>query len=269
MKSALRTSFCELLGIDYPIMQAGMGPFGSDAALAAAVSNAGALGSLGGALRTAEHLRGSIRRIRELTGQSFVVNFTQPWLQGHSESFDIAVEMGAPVISMALAEAGGFGGSISTFVLVPQVVDAVTPVPVLAAGGIADGRGLAAALMPPKPRTRSRWRSGTISSLNREAAPSMWFPVPCAPPSSIGGNPTGLERYSRQPSSRKTSQRESGRAEWRSMYHSPASPQGWSAAFSRPQRSCRSSWLEPWPHYGEPGNLGCKGSHVGSTTVQL
>lgn len=185
----LRTSFCKLLGIDYPIMQAGMGPFGSDAALAAAVSNAGALGSLGGALRTAEDLRGSIRRIRELTGRPFAVNFTQPWLQGHPESFDIAVEMQAPVISMALgdpygfpamvhaagglfvqqvhtvqqarlaadrgadviiaqgAEAGGFGGSISTLVLVPQVVDAVNPLPVLAAGGIADGRGLAAALM--------------------------------------------------------------------------------------------------------------------------
>ena len=185
----LRTSFCKLLGIDYPIMQAGMGPFGSDAALAAAVSNAGALGSLGGARRTAAGHSGSIRRIRELTGRPFAVNFTQPWLQGHPESFDIAVEMQAPVISMALgdpygfpakvhaagglfvqqvhtvqqarlaadrgadviiaqgAEAGGFGGSISTLVLVPQVVDAVNPLPVLAAGGIADGRGLAAALM--------------------------------------------------------------------------------------------------------------------------
>ena len=185
----LRTPFCDLLGIQYPIMQAGMGPFGSSAALAAAVSNAGALGSLGGALRTAEDLRGGIRKVQQLTGRPFAVNFTQPWLQGHPESFDIALEMGAPVISLALgdparlperahaagalfiqqvhtvqqarsaaergadviiaqgAEAGGFGGSISTFVLVPQVVDAVTPLPVLAAGGIADGRGVAAAIM--------------------------------------------------------------------------------------------------------------------------
>lgn len=59
----LRTSFCELLGIEHPIMQAGMGPFGSGPSLAAAVSQAGALGSLGGALRTSEELREAIGRV--------------------------------------------------------------------------------------------------------------------------------------------------------------------------------------------------------------
>lgn len=188
MGATLRTPVCDLLGIEYPIMQAGMGPFGSGPALAAAVSTAGALGSLGGALRTSEDLRAGIRNIRELTDRPFAVNFTQPWLQGHPDSFDIALDMGAPVVSLALgdpgslpakahaagalfiqqvhtvqqallaadrgadvviaqgSEAGGFGGTISSFVLLPQVVDAVAPVPVLGAGGIADGRGVAAAL---------------------------------------------------------------------------------------------------------------------------
>lgn len=185
----LRTTFCEVLGVEHPIVQAGMGPFGSGAELAAAVSNAGALGSLGGAARSPGDLREQLSVLRTLTERPFAVNFTQPWLQQHPESFDIALELHAPVVSLALgdpgelparaheagalfiqqvhtveeaylvagrgvdviiaqgAEAGGFGGKVSTVVLVPQVVDAVGPVPVLAAGGIADGRGLAAALV--------------------------------------------------------------------------------------------------------------------------
>ncbi|MHC6595228.1 NAD(P)H-dependent flavin oxidoreductase [Arthrobacter sp. C152] len=188
MGATLRTPVCDLLGIEHPIVQAGMGLFGSGPALAAAVSTAGALGSLGGALRTSEELRAGIRHIRELTDGPFAVNFTQPWLQGHPESLDIALDLGAPVVSLALgdpgdlpakahaagalfiqqvhtvqqarlavdrgadviiaqgAEAGGFGGTVSSFVLLPQVVDTVAPVPVLAAGGIADGRGVAAAM---------------------------------------------------------------------------------------------------------------------------
>lgn len=185
----LRTAFCEAVGVEHPIVQAGMGPFGSGSELAAAVSNAGALGSLGGAARSPEDLRQQLAVLRTLTERPFAVNFTQPWLQQHAESFDIALEMNAPVVSLALGdpgdlparaheagalfiqqvhtveqallvaelgvdviiaqgtEAGGFGGKISTVALVPQVVDAVSPVPVLAAGGIADGRGLAAALV--------------------------------------------------------------------------------------------------------------------------
>ena len=185
----LRTPFCEALGVEYPIVQAGMGPFGSGPELAAAVSNAGALGSLGGAARSPEDLRQQLSVLRTLTERPFAVNFTQPWLQQHPESFEIALEMHTPVVSLALGdpgdlparaheagalfiqqvhtveqallvaergvdviiaqgtEAGGFGGKVSTVALVPQVVDAVGRVPVLAAGGIADGRGLAAALV--------------------------------------------------------------------------------------------------------------------------
>jgi nitronate monooxygenase/enoyl-[acyl-carrier protein] reductase II len=58
-----------------------------------------------------------------------------------------AAERGADVIIAQGGESGGYGGTVSTMALVPQVVDAVSPVPVVAAGGIFDGRGLAAAIM--------------------------------------------------------------------------------------------------------------------------
>jgi enoyl-[acyl-carrier protein] reductase II len=185
----LRTRLCDLLEIEHPIVQAGMGPFGSGAELAAAVSNAGALGSLGGTARSVEELRSQLGMLRERTERPYVVNFTQPWLQQSPESFDIALESRPAAISLALGdpgefvdrahgagvlfiqqvhtveqarqvaargvdviiaqgtEAGGFTGRVAGFVLVPQVVDAVSPIPVVAAGGIADGRGLAAALV--------------------------------------------------------------------------------------------------------------------------
>jgi nitronate monooxygenase/enoyl-[acyl-carrier protein] reductase II len=182
----LRTALCDLLGITAPVIQAGMGPFGSGPELAAAVSNAGALGTLGGGGRPPEQLKDLIARVRALTDRPFAVNFV--FQQPYEEGFSLAVEARAPVISFALGdpgelvrrahdagltfmqqvhtvpqarqvaergvdviiaqggEAGGFGGSIATLPLLPQVVDAVAPIPVVAAGGIADGRGLAAAL---------------------------------------------------------------------------------------------------------------------------
>jgi enoyl-[acyl-carrier protein] reductase II len=185
----LRTSLCDLLGIEHPIIQAGMGPFGSGAELAAAVSNAGAIGTLGGAARPVEGLRQQLVALGELTDRPFIVNFTQPWLQQNPEAFDVALEAKPAVISLALGdpgelvskahdagvlfvqqvhtvnqanlaaergvdvivaqgtEAGGFTGTVAMAALVPQVVDAVGPIPVVAAGGIADGRGLAAALV--------------------------------------------------------------------------------------------------------------------------
>jgi nitronate monooxygenase/enoyl-[acyl-carrier protein] reductase II len=65
----LHTPLCGLLGIDHPIIQAGMGPFGSGAELAAAVSNAGALGSLGGAARPVDDLREQLARLLDLTSR--------------------------------------------------------------------------------------------------------------------------------------------------------------------------------------------------------
>ena len=183
---ALHTPLCDLLGIEHPVMQGSPGPWSSPA-LAAAISEAGGLGSLGTALVAPDQIRVQVDRVRALTDRPFAVNHT---LRPLSEAaYALTLDLAPPVISLALGlrkelvdrahaagsrvvqqvhtaeqaeralaagadaiiaqggEAGGFGGTISTLALVPQVVDAVAPVPVLAAGGIADGRGLAAALV--------------------------------------------------------------------------------------------------------------------------
>ncbi|MGH2615908.1 MAG: NAD(P)H-dependent flavin oxidoreductase [Thermomicrobiales bacterium] len=184
----LRTPLCDLLGIEYPIVQGAIWPATSPE-LVAAVSNAGALGSIGAIFASAEQLRPQIERVRQLTDRPFAVNHVVPML--NEEAFALTIAAKPAVISFALGdpgdlvarahesgakvihqvhtaqqarqaaqrgvdaiiaqggEAGGQGlvQGPSTMVLVPQVVDAVDPIPVLAAGGIADGRGLAAALV--------------------------------------------------------------------------------------------------------------------------
>ena len=182
----LRTSFSDLVGIDVPVVQAGMSVYTSPD-LAAAVSNTGALGSLGAWQRSPERLRDDLHALRDATDRPFAVNHVVPDLD--VGGFDLTLEFAPAVVSFALddageliprahdagslvmqqvttveqaervvahgadivvaqgGEAGGYGGAVSTMVLVPQIVDAIDPVPVLAAGGIADGRGLAAALV--------------------------------------------------------------------------------------------------------------------------
>lgn len=182
----LRTPLCDLLGIEAPVMQAAIAPYTS-AELVAAVSNAGGLGSVGTAMRPPAAVREELARTRELTARPFAVNFTLHTLESETWTLALAGrppvvsfalgdpgdlvarahDAGAKVIqqvhTVAQAEhaaargvdaiiaqggeAGGFGGPVAALILVPQVVDAVAPVPVLAAGGIADGRGLAAALV--------------------------------------------------------------------------------------------------------------------------
>ena len=181
----MQTPFCELIGIDVPIVQAPLGPWNT-VELAAAVSNAGALGSLATNVRSADTVREDMRRLRAATDRPFAVNHTlRPFDEeafaatleeppavvsfalGHRrelveraheagalfmqqvhtvEQANTAAESGVDVIVAQGGEAGGFGGFVSTMALVPQVVDAAAPIPVVAAGGIADGRGLAAAL---------------------------------------------------------------------------------------------------------------------------
>jgi nitronate monooxygenase/enoyl-[acyl-carrier protein] reductase II len=182
-----RTSFCELLDIDAPILQAAIWPATSPE-LVAAVSEAGAIGTLAGIFGTADGLTEQIERVRALTGRPFVVNHVVPALD--EDAFQATLDARPAAISFALgypgelvdrvhatgakvihqvhtvaqareaaergvdvviaqgSEAGGQGmaAGVGTMTLVPQVVDAVAPIPVLAAGGIADGRGLAAAL---------------------------------------------------------------------------------------------------------------------------
>ena len=179
-----KTRVCELLGIEYPILQGGMA-WVATAELAAAVSEAGGLGIIGAGGMPGEILREEIRKARSLTDKPFGVNimlmseFVEEQMKVVLEERPAVITTGAgnpgvyiphlksagikviPVVaSVSLAirlerigvdaliaegsESGGHIGEISTFALVPQVVDAVS-LPVIAAGGIADGRGFLAA----------------------------------------------------------------------------------------------------------------------------
>jgi len=244
-RPVLRTPLCDLLGIEYPVVLAGMGPSGTAsrgiarAELVAAVSNAGGLGVIGGAAMSPDELRQEIRKVRDLTDKPFGVDLLLPtvgqlpstgsggsgapanWrelvpgdvrefvlqlkrrfglpdagpestprlapdyvrrqmevvleervpvfasglgnpapfvpqlhrngtrvmaLVGNVKNARRVAEGGADVVVAQGYEAGGHTGRVGTMALVPQVVDAVAPKPVVAAGGIGDGRGLAAAL---------------------------------------------------------------------------------------------------------------------------
>ena len=182
----LKTPLCDLFGIEVPIILAPMGTCTS-AELAAAVSNEGGLGGIGSLFRTTAAIKRDIDMVRELTNRHFAVNHIPQTLDAEAfrytlearpavisfalgdpgdlvrQAHDVgalvmlqvttvaqavqAAEQGVDVIIAQGGEAGGYCGEVSTMTLVPQVVDAVSPTPVVAAGGIFDGRGIAAALM--------------------------------------------------------------------------------------------------------------------------
>ena len=182
----MKTPLCELLGIKYPVLQGGMA-WVSDAYLAAAVSNGGGLGIISAMSSNAEQVTAEIRKAKELTDKPFGVNimlmspyaeevsqvvinekvpvittgagnptkFMPAWLEAGIKVIPVVASTGVAKLverSGACAviaeggEAGGHIGDSTTMVLVPQVCDAVR-IPVIAAGGIGDGRGLAASFM--------------------------------------------------------------------------------------------------------------------------
>ena len=182
----LNTKLTELLGIRYPVLQGGMAWI-ADARLAAAVSEGGGLGIIAAGNAPADYVRGQIHACRELTERPFGVNimlmspyaaevaqvaaeervavvttgagnpaqFMPAWLEAgirvipvvaSAAMAKLVTRLGASAVIAEGGESGGHVGELTTMVLVPQVCDA-TDLPVIAAGGIADGRGVAAAFM--------------------------------------------------------------------------------------------------------------------------
>ena len=182
----MKTKITELLGIEYPVIQGGMA-WVADYHLAAAVSEAGGLGIIGAGGAPASFVKEQIQKAKEITSKPFGVNimlmnpeadqiaqvvidegvkvvttgagnpgkYMAAWKEAGIKVIPVVASVGlakmmeragADAVVAEGTESGGHIGELTTMTLVPQVVDAVN-IPVIAAGGIADGRGFAAAIM--------------------------------------------------------------------------------------------------------------------------
>lgn len=182
----IKTSICEILGIEYPVFQGGMAWI-ADGKLAAAVSNGGGLGIIAAGNAPGEYVREQIQVAKSITSKPIGVNimllspfaeevakvvieekvevvttgagnpskYIKDWLEAGIKVIPVVASvamakmmtrLGATALIAEGGESGGHVGELTTIVLVPQICDA-TNLPVIAAGGIADGRGVAAAFM--------------------------------------------------------------------------------------------------------------------------
>src|SRR3990170_4311683 len=147
----MRTRLTDVLQVEHPVMLAGMGGV-SYHRLVAAVSEAGGFGCLGASTMTPDQMVGEIEAVKRLTSKPFGVDLCHDHnvlvvnMCGKVRHALHAVDAGCDIVVAQGTEAGGHTGQIATLPLVPQIVDAVGDrVPVVAAGGIFDGRGLAGA----------------------------------------------------------------------------------------------------------------------------